>query len=219
MANRPIYVPLEARPFVQEKLIEFQWFPGMAVSQAQKSILSWHQSAATKGIAPILEISSKSTEPLGVRLSAFNLMLREGQLSMSVECAFQGSKVFRSGGPFTELYSVSSREARGDERLRDSGPLVAFRFLDQEFPLKPVTAFYDWLYLKALQQNQALAESLLAYQAFSDIAFNPKKSLNCQARAAALYVGLSRARMLPRISNREDYLALVQPATSQGKLL
>ena len=27
---------------------------------------------------------------------------------------------------------------------------------------------------------------------FTDIAFNPKKSLNCQARSAALYVALAR---------------------------
>jgi hypothetical protein len=53
----------------------FEWHPGFSKSQAQKSIASLHCAAAEAGIAPVLEISSKSPDPLGVSLSAFNLLL------------------------------------------------------------------------------------------------------------------------------------------------
>ncbi len=37
---------------------------------------------------------------------------------------------------------------------------------------------------------------LLRYDGFSDIEFNPKKSINCQAAAAALYKALVREKQL-----------------------
>ena len=96
MAKRPIYIPKDDSLGVSEKEIEFNWFPGFSVSQKQKSIESFHDNAKTLGIVKIIDISSKSPEPLGVALSAFNLMIhtKSGKKSFSVECAFQGSKVF-----------------------------------------------------------------------------------------------------------------------------
>lgn len=99
-------------------------------------------SPAKKGISPILEISSKSHDSLGISLSAFNLTLEfEGNQPMSVECAYQGSKVFEKGGPYTDLYYASSREAKTDERLKNSGNIIAFSFFGQEFSSQPTTAF------------------------------------------------------------------------------
>ncbi|MFN9175746.1 MAG: DUF6977 family protein, partial [Synechocystis sp.] len=43
MASRPIFLPTENHPFVEEKLVEFTWHPGFAKSQSQKNILSLHQ--------------------------------------------------------------------------------------------------------------------------------------------------------------------------------
>ena len=70
------------------------------------------------------------------------------------ECAYQGSKVFENGGPYHELYLVSSQEAKTDDRLRNSGALVAFNFCGESFPIEPKTAFYDWLYMTALCQQK-----------------------------------------------------------------
>src|SRR5438045_2126880 len=99
MARRPIFRPvLRGPPFVEEVELNFDWHPGFAKSQAQKSIASLHEAAREKGISPVLEISSKSDTPLGVALSAFNLALRVRDRTMPVEVAFQGSKVFESGG-------------------------------------------------------------------------------------------------------------------------
>ena len=100
MAKRPVFLPdTREVSFVRTIDVEFKWFPGFAKSQRQKSIDSLHQAANSLGYAPILEISGKSKSPLGVSLSAFNLKLRapHGQV-MSVECAYQGSKVFEKGG-------------------------------------------------------------------------------------------------------------------------
>lgn len=211
MAKRPIFVPTpEVFPFVKEKLIEFEWHPGFAKVQAQKSIRSLHEAAARSNLDPVLEISSKSLDTLGVDLSAFNLKLLKGQHILSVECAYQGSKVFTGGGPFTELYYVSSIEAKKDERIRNSGNFVGYRFFEEEFPANPVTAFYDWLYLTALSHNPSLSEKLLEYKSFSDIAFNPKKSLNCQARAAALFVSLSARHEIQNVlEDKAYYLTLI----------
>ncbi|MGB6300698.1 MAG: hypothetical protein WBF90_31605 [Rivularia sp. (in: cyanobacteria)] len=206
MAKRPIFIPnLKGFPFVKESLIEFRWHPGFAKVQAQKSIVSLHEAAAEAKIAPVLEISSKSHEEVGVSLSAFNLKMIKNQRSLSVECAYQGSKVFANGGPFSELYYVSSKEAKTDERLRTSGDFTGYEFFGENFLINPVTAFYDWLYLTALSQNPSLANKLFDFKGFSDIAFNPKKSLNTQARAAALFVSLCHNDEIDRVVEDKNY--------------
>ena len=214
MAKRPIFIPnFNDFPYVDAVDIEFKWYPGFAKSQLQKSIASLHKAAEKQGITPILEISSKSESSLGVSLSAFYLPLDlpNGQ-TLKVECAYQGSKVFENGGPYHELYRVSSREAKTDERLRNSGELVAFNFCGEDFPIEPKTAFYDWLYMTALyQQKNDLTSKLEAFQGFSDIVFNPNRSLNCHARAAALFVALSKNELIDKqiLQDKDSYLALI----------
>jgi len=214
MAKRPIFTPnLNGFQYVDAVDIEFKWHPGFAKSQMQKTITSLHAAAEKQGIAPVLEISSKSILSVGIALSAFNLLLEtpNGQ-KINVECAYQGSKVFENGGPYHDLYSASSREAKTDERLRNSGDLVAFNFCGENFPIEPKTAFYDWLYMTALcQQKTDLMSKLEAFQGFSDIVFNPNRSLNCQARAAALFVALSKKELIDEqiLQDKDHYLALI----------
>ena len=215
MAKRPIFTPnFNEFPYVDAIDIEFKWHPGFAKSQLQKSIASLHEAAEKlKKLSPILEISGKSASDLGSKLSAFNLSLKtlNGQ-TMSVECAYQGSKVFENGGPYHELYSVSSRAAKTDDRLRNSGELTAFNFCGEDFPIEPKTAFYDWLYMTALCQKKTdFVKELEAFQGFSDIVFNPNRSLNCQARAAALFVALSKNDLINEqiLQDKDRYLALI----------
>jgi len=198
MANRPVYMPNTKTLGVSIMETEFKWFPGMSKSQKQKSVVSLHQAANEREVDRVLEISSKSELELGVHLSAFNLSLATKKYgrTLSVETAFQASKVFEKGGPYTDLLDKTSREAKTDIRLKESGNLLSFRFFQQEFPLEPKTYFYDWLYINALCENEALAEGLLEYSGFTDIEFNPKKSINCQAFSAAIYVSLSHALLL-----------------------
>ncbi len=219
MANRPIFTPdFNGFPYVDTIDIEFKWYPGFAKSQMQKSILSLHEAAEKQGIAPILEISRKSTSRLGVSLSAFILPLEtpNGQ-KMTVECAYQGSKVFEDGGPYHDLYSVSSRAAKTDERLQNSGKLIGFNFCGEDFPPEPKTAFYDRLYITALyQKKRDFMKELEEFQGFSDIVFNPNRSLNCQARAAALYVSFFKNGLIEeQIFNDKEYYLTILTGSEQ----
>ena len=211
MAKRPIFKPINSTPFTESIEVDFKWHAGLAKSQAQKSIDSLHQAANQHhNIKRILEISSKSRSSLGIKMSAFNLKLEHNCKTMSVESAFQGSKVFSNSGPFQDLYDRDSMSAKKDPRISRSGDLIGFKFFELLFPLKPITFFYDWLYIEALKQNKDLAKQLMNFEGFSDIAFNPKKSLNCQAKSAALYVALSRKICHPAINNSKALKAAIE---------
>lgn len=215
MAQRPIFMPsLSGASLVRTHHVEFQWFPGMAMSQSRKSIVSLHEAAMRRlSIDKVLEISSKSADELGVKLSAFNLMIKtmRYEREFSLECAYQSSKVFERGGPFLDLLNVRSIDAKRDHRLLENGRLMKFRFFGVEWDLEPRTAFYDWLYINALHKYPELASQVLTYRAFSDIAFNPERSINCQAYAAALYVSLNERGLLTDavLKDKATYLRVI----------
>lgn len=218
MATRPVFIPDEqGKAIVHPVDVEFVWHPGFSSTQKQKSVQSLHHAAKERGVFPLLEISGASSDALGRSLSAFHLLVTlPGVGQIPVECAFQGSKVFQQGGPYQELYEVPAREAKTDPRLRSSGSLVSFRLQDEEWPIEPKTTFYDWLYLSALVELGDEAERLLEFQGFTDIQFNPARSLNCQARSAALYVALRKSdRLTEAMGSQSDYLAIMgQKSTS-----
>ena len=150
----------------------------------------------------------------------------EGLGETKLECAFQGSKVFEKGGPYTDLYLAEPREAKRDPRLHDSGALIGFRFNSFSFPLEPKTVFYDWLYINAIYPHRLWLERLHKYAGFTDIEFNPNKSINCQARSCALFVALMRSGLLdqavtsPRsfgeVIAGYDYHPVMRGSTEQG---
>jgi len=150
--------------------------------------------------------------PLGVHLSAFNLTIEtdSGQV-IPLESAFQGSKVFERGGPFENLYARTPKDARRDERLTTSGSVVGFRFDGVNWPTTPPTSFYDWIYIQALRPGLPDADpegAILGFAGFTDIEFNPKKSLNCQARSCALFVALKKRGLLETaLSSQAAFLA------------
>ncbi len=192
MSVRPIFIPsIHKDTFVHSIDVNFTWFPGFSKEQKQRSIQSLHEEAMKNDlIKKILEISTKSKNPIGVKASAFNLRLKPKNFPVaSVESFYQGSKVFKYGGPFIDLYEVSALSAKKDERIKTSGELIGFNFQGVDWGLNDF--FYDWLYLTGLNQNPKLAEELLEFNAFTDIEFNPKKSYNCQAYSAALYISAS----------------------------
>lgn len=206
MAERPIFIPTtEADGYVKRIDLEIPWAGGFAEVQKKKNIRSLHDAAKKAGHAPLLEVSSKSDEIAGRHLSAFHLRVSLGGRDMALENAFQGSKVFEHGGPYTDLFDVEPREAKRDPRLRTSGSLKGFEFDGFQFPLKPTTVFYDWLYLNAIfphrQWLKNRVDGEMRYDGFSDIEFNPSKSINCQAKSCALFVSLMREDKL------ENYLA------------
>lgn len=194
MAIRPVFCPnlpaMASRPGVYKIDVEFKWVPGQAHSQRQKCAASL-QEAIAQDYPQIraLEISSKSNAGLGVALSALNLAGADG---VSVEAAYQCGKVFEGGvGPFNEFRVYDSRDARKAVReAAEERRLVAFLEANRTWPLEPSSLFYDWLYCSALYQNPELSKQVLQYNGFTDIEFNPAKSVSCQAAAAAYYASL-----------------------------
>jgi hypothetical protein len=152
MAERPIFVPDEDAPgLVREIPLSIAWAGGFAPVQKKKNIKALHEAAAGAGFPELLEISTKSDEKLGQRLSAFSLTFHSDELGdIPLECAYQGSKVFERGGPYTDLYHVDVRTAKRDPRLKDSGRITGFMFEGFKFPLEPKTVFYDWLYINTI---------------------------------------------------------------------
>ena len=211
MAKRPIFIPIgKPEHLVEEVLVEFEWNPGFAPVQKKKNVAALHEAAKAKGLTPLLEVSTKSEDLLGQRLSAFSLRIEAEIGEISLESAYQGSKVFERGGPYTEIYGMDSRSAKKDVRLRDSGKLVRFDFFGQEWPLIPRTAFYDWLYLTALKPHQDYLKRLYTYKGFTDIEFNPKKSINCQARTCALLVSLMKLDLLDEaLRSQRDFIDMI----------
>lgn len=206
MAERPIFIPVsEGSILVKEVAVEFNWAPGMAPIQKRRNIASLHAAASIIGIDPVLEISSKSDREIGVKLSAFNLTLNVGESVSTLESVFQGSKVFESGGPFIDLYSADPRIAKRDPRLQSSGRLIGFEFAGYRFPLFPATSFYDWLYISALYPHRDWLRRFDQLAGFSDIEFNPMRSINCQARSCATFVSLQTRALLKEAAQSFDF--------------
>lgn len=183
MAQRPAFYIHDGK--VISKLYSFEWFSGFAVSQKQKSIESLHNAILKEDLtAKPLEISTKSKTEIGKKLSAFCLKLN----GYTLENIFQSAKVFEKGGPYLDLLEVSPKEAKQDERLHQSGNLKAFRYQDEDFPLLPKTVFYDYIYIAAVKSSLEIEEikTISDYNYFTDIAFNPAKSINTQARTVPI---------------------------------
>ena len=103
---------------------------------------------------------------------------------------------------------MSPKEAKRDERLHKSGSLKAFRYQNEDFPLIPQTVFYDFIYITAIKQSFTIDEvdAILSYNYFTDIEFNPTKSINTQARAVAmLKLIVDEYGYLPSF-NKEDFI-------------
>lgn len=214
MAVRPVFIASDIPQHFVRKNVEFKYFSGFSDQQKRRSTHSLHQAfLRTEKNAKLLEISSSSENELGVKLSAFNLMLKmKSGRTFSVESAYQGSKVFEKGGPYTDLLDAPSIKAKRDDRLRDSGRIIGFSFAGRKYPIVPVSFFYNWLYLNGLKQNKELSEQLTEYDAFTDIAFNPQKSSNCQAEAAALYVSLYRKGLIREaMKSPQSFLKIAYP--------
>jgi|ERR1700724_3060461 len=222
MAERPIFIPCKDAPgMVKEIKFSIPWHSGFAPIQKKRNIDALHAAAAKAGYAPLLEVSSKSDEKAGRHLSAFHLKVHSDSAGdIPLECAFQGSKVFERGGPYTDLFEVEPKVAKRDSRLQESGRLIRFEFDGKRFPLLPMTVFYDWLYVCAIFPHREWLKKRLDgevhYAGFTDIEFNPNKSVNCQARSCALFVELMDEGLLEgAVSSPEKFIEIMSTSSRQ----
>ncbi|MGE6699111.1 DarT1-associated NADAR antitoxin family protein [Hyphomonas sp. NPDC076900] len=206
MANRPVFLPIEKKgPLFREVSIEFDWHKGMAPSQKRKNVVELHVAAQAVGISPILEVSTKSDLELGRRLSAFRLDVELHGIRSKIECVYQASKVFEKGGPFPELVEVEPIIAKRFFKEKSLGLITHFEFRGVRYKNRPFHAYYDWLFVRALSPHQEFLKKTLAeFEGYSDIEFNPSKSINTQARSVAIFHSLLSRGDLSKA--QDDYL-------------
>lgn len=218
MAKRPIYVPSGKPPFFSVETIEFEWFPGYSLTQKQRSIESLHKNARSRlAVERVLEVSSKSTAGVGVELSAFNLNAfteddrYDQSFGHSVEVVFQTSKVFGENLHCIDLMDQEVRSMRKLIRERESMGLKCFRFEESDWALEPKGAFYNYLYIRSLCRLPGIRKRIEGFDGFTDIEFNPNKSINCQAEAVAMFVGILKAGLNPDLicGNKNKFLETI----------
>ena len=197
MATKMCFKVNEEKVF-DEKIVAFTYVKGMAFSQKCKNVLSFHSSIQAQfSGAKILEISTKSNNPLGVALSAFNLTLD----GCPVECLYQSGKVFTDGTDFEFLKTYLPRDAKRYVRENSDKVLKCYRYNGKEIPLNTGTLFYDYIYIRPLMQHHEVSSALIEYDLFTDIEFNEKKGLNCQARSCAIYSYMLRTGTVDKYMN------------------
>ncbi len=213
MASRPVFLPTPGDgPLVQERFFDFDWASGFAESQKKKNVAALHAAAKRGGIGRILEISSKSDERVGRRLSVFSLQVEVGGIRQPLESVYQASKVFEECGPFPEILSYEPREAKRFIRELSCGRLIGFDFEGRRYPLSPKNAFYDWLYIRALADHADWISKNVSYDAYSDIEFNPEKQINCQARAFAEYKTLvEKSELESSVRDFDHFASMLSP--------
>lgn len=201
MATRPAWTVKNGKVIRED--FDFTWNGGFAVTQKQKNINALHRAIQEAKGEKALEVSSKSTAPLGRELSAFSLKLS----GVYLENIFQAAKKYENGGPYVDLLDVSPKDAKRDERHKTSGHLIAFVREGETWPLEPKTAFYDFVYASAIVGKYGHYLELSEYQWFTDIEFNPKRSVNCQARALAIYKLIKQETRFEVLDNMEAWIS------------
>ena len=217
MAIRSVFVSKDYYPYFEEIQVDFDWFPGFALSQKRKSQISLHQNFLhAYPNEKVLEISSASLYSLGSALSAMHLHKRTAFGVTTVESAFQSSRIYDLGnkeiGPFHEYLFLSGRECKKKVKELSRGMIskrYLFEGLSFSAPEHNISLFYNYLYLNALceEENRNTASRLLCseYTAFTDLA---TRSLNCQARAAAIFIALVHNDLINEVRQYDSYLRL-----------
>ena len=210
MAKRPYFLPVPDGIGYIRREADFTWNAGMAMSQQQKNVCALHAAIAKQEDLDfrVLEVSSRSDAVLGIQLSALNLTLPVKALDrrcVSVENVFQCAKMFAdetgtiTEGPFPELLDSDTHGIKRAVRERLEAHegavfhLTGFAHNGRTYPLVPAEGFYFYIYAWALCRFFRTGNrDIFSYRAFTDISFNPKKSVNCQAAALAFYLSWLR---------------------------
>ena len=212
MAFGAVFIPALQEPYYDFILVEYapSGCLGSDKTKYDSKILHEEYRMKHNADANILEISRFASNPGNLlstkyaRMSYKYTYPYKFEKSVCIEAVYHGSKRFENGGPYKDLIAPSktSHSARYDKRLQNSGRLMNYHFYDRSYPSYPAaSAFYDWLYIRALQGNSNicdLASVLFEYDGFTDMDFNPntQKCIVCPARVAAMYVGMTKAGVL-----------------------
>lgn len=125
-----------------------------------------------------------------------------------MENVFQSSKVYQDGGPYLDMLSLPPKDAKRDKRHENSGKLIGFSYAGERWERNPKTSFYDYLYLLAARNSLdgETLQNIREYDWFTDIEFNPNKSINCQARSAVLLKYVVENEQWDVLDNKDRWL-------------
>lgn len=182
MANRPAWKYEDGK--VKKETYDFVWNPGLAPIQKKRNVKALHESIN----APALEVSTKANDEFGQSFSPFNLKID----GVPMESVYHASKKYEKAGPFKDLVYHRPLVAKRDPRHEESGEMIGFEYEGEEFPLYPRSFFFNYLYYQAIKENHDLEKlkKLFDYDYFTDIEFNPNKSVTNQARAVTIIKAL-----------------------------
>lgn len=173
-----------------------------------------HDPAGAPADLRVLEISSRSDAPLGRSLSAMRLRAADtdDDRGLPVESVYQAAKCYGDRGPDEHPRPNGFDAKRRDRERRGSGPLTGFEHAGTFWPAASGSAFYDRLWIKAAGASAAAhpTRSLHGYAAFSDQFHRPGRSVACQARAAAMLVGLDRAGQLGTVFDVDKWATTLE---------
>ncbi len=158
-----------------------------------------HDPAGAPAELRVLEISSRGDEPLGRSLSAMRLRAADtdDNRGLPIGSIYQAAKCYGDRGPDPSPLPNGFDAKRRDRERGAAGPLNGFEHNGTFWPAASGSAFYDRLWIKAAGAAGAHpTQNLHGYAAFSDQFHRPGQSVACQARAAAMLVGLDRAGRL-----------------------
>jgi type I restriction enzyme M protein len=193
-ATRCYFEPSAQEPFFAEGLVKFEYSNGR--NQNSHRLNGQALANAISEIKPMarhLEVSTASSNPLGVLLSALHLNIETPWGKFSLERLYQSSKVFERGGPFRGVLDQIDNP-KSLPSLKDSGKLLGFEHPSGKFfPADGTSKFYDHVYIEALLGRAALLRQVSQYDLFTDLrfskhklGFDPDKPFNTQARACAI---------------------------------
>ena len=168
---------------------------------------------------PVLEISTRSSDAHGRRMSAMNLRVSGAAGGeVPLESAYQAAKDF-GAGPDTRIetldgFAAKRRSKERAGRMADAGcELAGFTRGGVHWPAATGTAFYDRLWLEGALNayGERLGGILRPYVGFSDCFFRPGPARACQAAAAA-----TAAVLLEKLRRRGDAALEAALATAAG---
>lgn len=178
---------------IEERNYNFEWFMGCSVAQLRRSIRALHKEIRNSGYGKIIEVSTKSEDEIGRKLSPLNLMVCIDDESLPMESYYQGSKVFDDNGCKIKLSECEHilpwktkqfiRETVKERNLK----LVEFDFKGNKFDLSSKGMCFDYIYILGLIQNESLGDYIMNYEVFTDLMFKKETGIGCQARSCALY--------------------------------
>ena len=191
MAERPVFeVTTKGNAFVKYHSIQFSW---NSRNNGDETISDAFINRARKRFSnEVLDLSSNSKNELSKRISARHLTIQKNDEEEKVIDIFNKSRL-----------EVEEEKEGGRFKVQQN----AYEYEGEHWPSWPRSAFYDFLCVQALNQQEDVHEELLEYQLFSDLRSVAGMKNIYHAGSVALFVSLKKRNLLETaLTSKQDFL-------------